>query len=212
MPGNRGRRAGRREAASLPDARTDCSAGRIGIAAGLVPPRQGGPSPRWRSVGDGRLGGGCLRPASTATCWPDRLGDPAGHCGVLVFLAPAGRIFDPEHAELAQLLLGAVLGGAGERPAAARDGRPARGRRGRQAVAADAAGTQDPGRHDRRRRVGPPRRDGARGIGRPLRRARADLRRDGHRQGIGRPGDPQPLARGTAARSIASTAGRFRRN
>jgi transcriptional regulator with GAF, ATPase, and Fis domain len=33
------------------------------------------------------------------------LGDPAGHCGVLALLAPAGRIFHPKHAELAQLLL-----------------------------------------------------------------------------------------------------------
>lgn len=33
------------------------------------------------------------------------LGDPASHGGVLVFLAPSGRTFDPKHAELAQLLL-----------------------------------------------------------------------------------------------------------
>ncbi len=33
------------------------------------------------------------------------LGDPAGHCGVLVLLAPPGRGFDPAHAELVQLLL-----------------------------------------------------------------------------------------------------------
>ena len=33
------------------------------------------------------------------------LGDPAGHCGVLVLLAPAGRLFHPRHVELAQLLL-----------------------------------------------------------------------------------------------------------
>jgi hydrogenase-4 transcriptional activator len=33
------------------------------------------------------------------------LGDPASHGGVLLFLAPAGRTFDPKHVELAQLLL-----------------------------------------------------------------------------------------------------------
>lgn len=33
------------------------------------------------------------------------LGDPAAHGGVLVFIAPAGHIFDREHVELAQLLL-----------------------------------------------------------------------------------------------------------
>jgi transcriptional regulator with GAF, ATPase, and Fis domain len=33
------------------------------------------------------------------------LGDPAGHCGVLVFLASAGRVFDRQHAKLVQLLL-----------------------------------------------------------------------------------------------------------
>ncbi len=33
------------------------------------------------------------------------LGDPAGHCGVLLLLAPAGRTFDAEHVRLAQLLL-----------------------------------------------------------------------------------------------------------
>jgi hydrogenase-4 transcriptional activator len=33
------------------------------------------------------------------------LGDPAGHCGVLTLLAPDGRAFTPEHAQLAQLLL-----------------------------------------------------------------------------------------------------------
>jgi transcriptional regulator with GAF, ATPase, and Fis domain len=33
------------------------------------------------------------------------LGDPAGHGGVLVLLAPAGCSFDPRHAKLAQLLL-----------------------------------------------------------------------------------------------------------
>jgi len=33
------------------------------------------------------------------------LGDPAGHCGVLVLLAPKNRTFAPEHLQLAQLLL-----------------------------------------------------------------------------------------------------------
>lgn len=33
------------------------------------------------------------------------LGDPEGHCGVLVFLAPKGRTFERRHAEIAQLLL-----------------------------------------------------------------------------------------------------------
>ncbi len=33
------------------------------------------------------------------------LGDPQAHCGVLALLAPAGRRFEPRHAELAQLLL-----------------------------------------------------------------------------------------------------------
>jgi transcriptional regulator with GAF, ATPase, and Fis domain len=33
------------------------------------------------------------------------LGDPAGHCGVLVFLAPPDCRFEPSHAELMQLLL-----------------------------------------------------------------------------------------------------------
>jgi transcriptional regulator with GAF, ATPase, and Fis domain len=33
------------------------------------------------------------------------LGDPAGHCGVLVFLAPAGRGYEGQHAELMRLLL-----------------------------------------------------------------------------------------------------------
>jgi transcriptional regulator with GAF, ATPase, and Fis domain len=33
------------------------------------------------------------------------LGNPAGHCGVLVLLASEGRTFAPEHLELAQLLL-----------------------------------------------------------------------------------------------------------
>ncbi len=33
------------------------------------------------------------------------LGDPAGHCGLLVFLPPAGEVFREQHAALAQLLL-----------------------------------------------------------------------------------------------------------
>jgi transcriptional regulator with GAF, ATPase, and Fis domain len=33
------------------------------------------------------------------------LGDPAGHCGVLVFLAPPDRRFEPQHVNLVQLLL-----------------------------------------------------------------------------------------------------------
>ncbi len=33
------------------------------------------------------------------------LGDPTGHCGVLIFIAPEDRAFQPKHVELAQLLL-----------------------------------------------------------------------------------------------------------
>ena len=50
------------------------------------------------------------------------------------------------------------------------------------------------------------RRDGARRAGRPVRRPRADLRRDRHRQGVDRPGDPQPFA-ARPARSIRVNCG-----
>ncbi len=33
------------------------------------------------------------------------LGDPAGHCGLLVFLAPLGTVFDPSHVRIMQLSL-----------------------------------------------------------------------------------------------------------
>ena len=205
VPGNRGRRAGRPAAIACPTPgpiarRPNWNRCLDWCRRGKVAHRHGRPAAR-RGVGSARAG----RLEGDVLAGP--LGDPAGHCGVLVFLAPADRAFDREHAELAQLLLGAVLRGVGKRPAAAGDGRLARGGRGRQTLAADAAGTQDAGRYDRRRRVGAPRGHGAGGAGRPLRRPRADLRRDGHGQGVGRPGDPQPLVARATARSIRVNCG-----
>jgi transcriptional regulator with GAF, ATPase, and Fis domain len=87
----------------LPDARTECSAaelqsllawcrqkrvahrrGNPGVSEELVPLVFG------RAEGDALAG---------------PLGDPSGHCGLLVFLPPAGRRFDEKHVALAQLLL-----------------------------------------------------------------------------------------------------------
>ena len=79
---------------ALPDARTDCSAGRAGIAVGLVPPRKGGPSPR-ATIVDGRVARASSPAGFDGDVLAGRLGDPAGHCGVLVFLAPAGPRLRP---------------------------------------------------------------------------------------------------------------------
>ena len=92
-------RRGRR----LPDARNDCSAAELQSLLAWcrrkkVTHRQGDPSAlaKLAHLVFGRFEGDVL---------VGPLGDPAGHCGVLVFLAPAGRAFDREHVELAQLLL-----------------------------------------------------------------------------------------------------------
>ena len=62
------------------------------------------------------------------------LGDPAGHCGVLVLLAPPGRGFEPAHAELVQLLWSRspwrwrTICGCGRWPPCARPPRPTNAR------------------------------------------------------------------------------------
>jgi hydrogenase-4 transcriptional activator len=87
----------------LPDARTDCAAAELESLLTWsrrqrVAHRQG------REPAMAELAGILFgRPDGDVLVGP--LGDPAGHCGVLVFLAPAGQAFDPNHADLAQLLL-----------------------------------------------------------------------------------------------------------
>ena len=87
----------------LPDARTNCSPGQLeSVLAwsrrGRVAHRRGEESAaaEFFDIVSGQHQGDVLA---------GPLGDPAGNCGVLIFLAPADCDFDPEHAELVQLLL-----------------------------------------------------------------------------------------------------------
>ena len=133
----------------LGDARADCSAAELKTLLdwcrrGKVVHRRGqstslarGFFASWPGSARGRRVG--------RTAWAIR----QGNCGVLVFLAPGGPRLSARACRAGSTPVGAVFGGAGERPAAARDDRASRGRRGRQAIAVDPAGTQDAGRHDR---------------------------------------------------------------
>ncbi len=87
----------------LPDARTDCSAAELQSLLAWcqqkrVAHRRG--QPRVPEE---------LAPLVFGHCDGDALagplGDPAGHCGLLIFLPSAGRSFEEPHAALAQLLL-----------------------------------------------------------------------------------------------------------
>ena len=87
----------------LPDARTDCTAAELELLLAWcrqqkVAHRQGHEAAMTdlAAVVFGRRDGDALA---------GPLGDPAGHCGMLIFMAPAGQAFTPEHADLAQLLL-----------------------------------------------------------------------------------------------------------
>ena len=94
------------------DARVDCSAAELEsllawCRRGRVTRRRGiedaasAPDDFARAAGlsklvpDGHRGDALIGP----------LGDPAGHCGVLIFLAPSDCRFEPRHVELVQLLL-----------------------------------------------------------------------------------------------------------
>jgi transcriptional regulator with GAF, ATPase, and Fis domain len=87
----------------LPEARTDCSAAELQLLLAwcrqkTVAHRQGHSLVAAELAGlvFGRFDGDVL---------VGPLGDPAGHCGLLVFLAPADRQFHEQDASLAQLLL-----------------------------------------------------------------------------------------------------------
>ena len=88
----------------LGDARSDCSPAQLKTVLdwcrsgeGCSPPRRA--SRRWPSCSAFVAG----RHQGDVLAGP--LGDPAGNCGVLVFLAPDGLRLQPKHAELVQLLL-----------------------------------------------------------------------------------------------------------
>jgi transcriptional regulator with GAF, ATPase, and Fis domain len=87
----------------LPDARTDCSVAELQSLLAWcrqkkVAHRRGNPgiSEELATLVFGRFDGDVLA---------GPLGDPEAHCGLLVFLPPAGRVFQEQHAALAQLLL-----------------------------------------------------------------------------------------------------------
>jgi transcriptional regulator with GAF, ATPase, and Fis domain len=93
--------AGRHD--GLPDARTDCSAAEIETLLAWcrqkkVVHRESDPQfpKELATLLFGRFDGDLLA---------GPLGDPAGHCGLLVFLPPAGCLFQEQHAALTQLLL-----------------------------------------------------------------------------------------------------------
>ena len=98
---------------------------------------------------------------------------------------------------------GAVCRGPGKRSPRGRNGRPARGGRGRQALVAQTPGTRQAGRHDRRHRLRAPRGHGTRRVGLQVRRAGADLRRDRHRARRSSPGRSTTARRRRSGRSSA---------
>jgi transcriptional regulator with GAF, ATPase, and Fis domain len=87
----------------LPDTRTDCSPAELQSLLAWcrqkkVAHRQGnlGVPKEWAALVFGRFDGDVL---------VGPLGNPAGHCGLLVFLPPTGCTFQEQHVALAQLLL-----------------------------------------------------------------------------------------------------------
>jgi hydrogenase-4 transcriptional activator len=104
----------------LGDARIDCSPAQLKTMLdwcrrGKVAQR-GGDCPNFCLSKNGTVPFGGVRPAMAeffgVVAGPHQgdvlagpLGDPAGNCGVLVFLAPKGSDFGPKHADLVQLLL-----------------------------------------------------------------------------------------------------------
>jgi hydrogenase-4 transcriptional activator len=87
----------------MADSRADCAKATIEALLawcrqGEVAHRRGGstPQPDWSVIVPKTFSGDALA---------GPLGDPASHCGLLVFLAPAGRGFARQHIDLAQLLL-----------------------------------------------------------------------------------------------------------
>jgi hydrogenase-4 transcriptional activator len=87
----------------LPDARTECSPAELESLMAWCRQQQVA-----HRLGKGSVSAGLSRivfGAVDVDVLAGPLGDPAGHCGVLVLLARAGSTFAPEHAELAQLLL-----------------------------------------------------------------------------------------------------------
>ena len=103
LPGDRGRWTGRPNAS--PARRPHrLLAGRTRIAAGVVPPQEGGASPG-RSVARRSVGPSSFSAASTATCWPGRWAIRRGTAACWCFWPPPGAPSSREHAELAQLLL-----------------------------------------------------------------------------------------------------------
>ena len=96
----------------LPDARTDCTAAELESLLAWcrrqrVAHRQGNEAAMadLAAIVFGRLDGDALA---------GPLGDPAGHCGMLVFLAPAGPRLYPRTRRVGPTAAGAVLRGVGK--------------------------------------------------------------------------------------------------
>ena len=180
-----------------------------GVAGGGLP----GGADRGRGVGARRLrsGGravktGSRRPPRRCSDWP--VGRSGGSLRRVDLPGAVGLSLRAAPRRVGAIAPRAVFGSLGEQPAAAGNDRLARGRGGRQAIVADPIGPHGHWRPDRGHGRRPQGRDGARGTGRPLGCARADLRRDGHRQGVDRADDPQPLV----APQRAVRPGQLRRN